>query len=83
MLNEKLAKLGYCWQFMPLALFTGLGLQAKRLARGMLQGGTYYYLENVSRPAAKEAGEEDSVEWFYKKGAALTDSAAEIIGDCI
>jgi isocitrate lyase len=81
-LNDKLAKLGYSWQFMPLAMFTALGIQAKRAAAGMLKGGTYWYLNEVSRPAFAAAGK-DTVEFWYKKPAILTDTAAEIIGDCL
>ncbi|KAK8850769.1 isocitrate lyase [Kwoniella newhampshirensis] len=81
-LNTKLAKLGYCWQFMPLAMFTALGVMAKRTAVGLVEGGVYNYLENVSRPASADKGA-DSVEWWYKKPAVLTDTAAEVIGDCL
>ncbi|ORY32903.1 isocitrate lyase [Naematelia encephala] len=81
-LNQKIAEWGYCWQFMPLAMFTALGVAAKNTAVGLMQGGTNFYVENVSRPASK-AGGKDSVEWWYKKPAILTDTAAEVIGDCM
>ena len=81
-MNQRLAQLGYCWQFMPLAMFTALGVMALRTASGMMRSGTKYYLDEISRPAQQAKGD-DSVEWWYKKPAILTDTAAEVIGDCM
>lgn len=81
-LNNRLAKNGYCWQFMPLAMFTATAVKAKETAKGMMNGGTYYYLTHVSRPAYEEGGD-DSVEWWYKKPAIITDKTCDVIGDCM
>jgi hypothetical protein len=67
---------------MPLAMFTATAVKAKETAKGMMEGGTYYYLTNVSRPAYKEGGD-DSVEWWYKKPAIITDKTCDVIGDCM
>lgn len=80
-LPSKIASLGYCWQFMPVAMFTASSVMAKRTAQGLMEGGVLNYLENVARPAAKEAGQ-DTERWM-RLPAALCNIAADAIGDCI
>jgi isocitrate lyase len=76
---QKLASLGYVWQFLPMSGITSLGLGVKRAAREIKANGLFGYIDACSRPAA--AGPDTSVEWWWKPMGKLTDAAAEAIGD--
>ncbi|GFZ45572.1 hypothetical protein JCM24511_03300 [Saitozyma sp. JCM 24511] len=76
---QKLASLGYVWQFLPMSGITSLGLGVKRAAREIKANGLFGYIDTCSRPAA--AGPDNSVEWWWKPMGKLTDAAAEAIGD--
>lgn len=73
----ELAKMGYVWQFLPIAGMTAIGVGTKAVFTAIRERGVLGYLETASRPAA--VGPHPSVEWWWKTMGKASDAAADAI----
>ncbi|WOO76380.1 Isocitrate lyase [Vanrija pseudolonga] len=73
---EKLAKLGYVYQWMPVGGMTAVGIGARSSAQAIKEGGVSGFLQNAERVQGKQR---DLLYWLLDL-AKLSDQAQEIIG---